>query len=212
MRRLRVAAEAYKLLIPVALCVILCFYFNLFILGSFILLFGLFILYFFRDPERVSDLDESFILSPADGKVIAVTPKEDQSFGCGRYQVVSIFMSPFDVHVNRSPVNGEILSLKYERGSFQAAYKDGVEKRNERNYIWLGNSEERFLVVQIAGVLARRILCYVREGEKVKRGQRIGMIVFGSRVDTYIPDGFEILVRRGNRVKAGLTPLAKRGG
>lgn len=206
------AEEAYRLLIPTTFLIILSFYFDLFVLGILSFLFGLFLLYFFRDPERNSDLDKNFLLSPADGKVLSVNLKQEDQFNLGRCHVISIFMSPFDVHVNRSPVDGEVLGLRYERGEFGAAFKEGVEKKNERNFILIGREGRKFLVVQIAGFFARRIFCYVKEGEKVKRGQRIGMIAFGSRVDTFIPEEFEILVKEGQKLKAGITPIAKRGG
>jgi len=122
---------------------------------------------------------------------------------------ISIFMSLTDVHVNRAPCEGSIERVQHRGGRFRLAFKKGIDDENERNYILLGRDGERFLVVQIAGFLARRIICYVREHDSVAKGAAVGMIAFGSRVDLYMPTTYEPLVEAGQKVKSGLTVLAR---
>jgi phosphatidylserine decarboxylase len=155
----------------------------------------LFLLIFFRDPERTPDGDG--MLSPADGKVRSID---------GR--AVSIFMNLHNVHVNRAPLAGNVKSIKYEKGAFSPAFL-GEAGKNENNKITLATEHGGVTVTQIAGFFARRIVCYVSEGENVTRGQRIGMIRFGSRVDVTVPENFKILISTGDKVKAGKTVIAK---
>ena len=123
---------------------------------------------------------------------------------------ISIFMSVSDVHVNRAPCEGTIEKVEHKSGRFKLAFKKGIDDENERNYILLRRGDERFLVVQIAGFLARRIICYVRERQSVAKGEAVGMIAFGSRVDLYMPTRYEPLVEAGQKVKSGLTVLARK--
>lgn len=175
--------------------------------------FGLLVLGFvgfFRDPDRIPPDGEGLIVSPADGKVVSVAkvahgPLLDQA-----ENRVSIFLSPLDVHVNRVPVAGVIEDLKYESGKFLAAYKDEASDRNEHNTLRILDQQGRRLsVVQIAGVLARRIVCRVKKGDFLERGARFGMIMFGSRTDVYLPIGSRIEVAEGQRVKAGETVIGR---
>ncbi|MCX7858044.1 MAG: phosphatidylserine decarboxylase family protein [Deltaproteobacteria bacterium] len=212
MKRIPVAGEAKRLLLPLLAIFLISFFLGQKILSILSFIFAIFVLYFFRDPERFTDLDKNFILSPADGKVLNLETKDYKDFELERCYVISIFMSPLDVHVNRSPCDGEILTVQHEPGRYYGAFKHGVEKTNERNYILLKDGDKKILVIQIAGFLARRIFCYVRKGMKVSRGQRIGMIAFGSRVDVCLPPDYDIIVRKGEKVKAGITPIAKRSG
>ncbi len=165
---------------------------------------------FFRDPERTPPGGAGLIVSPADGKVVSIAevshgPLMDQ--GGTR---VSIFLSPLDVHVNRIPVAGMIEDLKYERGKFLAAYKDEASDRNEQNILRILDQEGRRLsVAQIAGVLARRIVCRVKKGDFLERGAKFGMIMFGSRTDLYLPMGSRVEVAEGQRVKAGETIIGR---
>lgn len=212
MRKIPVASEAKRILYPSLAVFFISFLSGIKALSVLSFLIAIFVVYFFRDPERSTDLDENFIVSPADGKVLRVEAGDYGEFGKEKCIIVSIFMSPFDVHVNRSPTTAEIKALKYERGKFKSALRSGVEKKNERNYILMMSEDKKILVVQIAGFLARRIFCYLKEGMRVKRGERIGMIALGSRVDVFIPANYEIFVRKGQKVVAGVTPLAKKGG
>jgi phosphatidylserine decarboxylase len=167
--------------------------------------------YFFRDPARVTPIREGIVVSPADGRVSrivnAVPPKE---LGLGERSMarVSIFMSVFDSHVNRSPVSGKIERIVYHAGAFLNADLDKASENNERNSYLIAVGRERVAVVQIAGLIARRIVCFVREGASVGAGERIGMIRFGSRVDVYLPDSVRPLVAEGQTAIAGETVIA----
>ena len=212
MKKIPVAKEAKRLLLlPLAIFVVSLF-FGLRILCLLSLVFFAFLLYFFRDPERNTDIGEDFLTSPADGRVLRIEPASFENFGLEKCSLVSIFMSPFDVHINRSPAHAQILELRYLKGAFKGAFKKGVERLNERNYILMQAKGKKILVIQIAGFLARRIYCYLKEGMEVKRGERIGMIAFGSRVDVCLPEDYDIMVKEGEKVKAGITPIAKMRG
>ncbi|MCS7281005.1 MAG: phosphatidylserine decarboxylase family protein [Desulfobacterota bacterium] len=212
MKKIPVASEAKRVLFISLAIFFLSFVLNLKSLSIISVAFAIFILYFFRDPERVANVDSSYILSPADGKVMWIRHIDYEEFGIKRHNCISIFMSPFDVHVNRSPCDGLVKSVRYEPGKHFCAFKKDIETKNERNYIVLETHGEVVLLIQIAGFLARRIFSYVKEGEKVKRGDRIGMIAFGSRVDVCLPAKYEITVLEGQKVKAGITVIAKRRG
>lgn len=168
----------------------------------------LFIGHFFRDPERVGPEDAEAVASPADGKVIKVSREADPVSGETR-QVVAIFMNVFNVHVNRMPVSGKVELIRYIPGKFVNASFDKASTDNERNILVVtGKGNQRFTVVQIAGLIARRIVCWAEPADKLKRGERFGMIKFGSRVDLYMPDGYVPTVSVGQKVVAGETALA----
>lgn len=169
-----------------------------------LVLVGAFMAYFFRDPERTPPGVPGAILAPADGRVVQVRPRVEDGF-VGAAQQVSIFLSPLDVHVNRSPVSAVVADVEYRAGSFLAAYRAEASERNERTSLALQGESVRVVVRQIAGVLARRIVCRVRRGDRLEAGQRFGMIKFGSRMDLVVPVGVEISVRVGDRVRAGET-------
>ena len=165
---------------------------------------------FFRDPERVSPPGEGLVLSPADGKVVGVKRVEKEGFFAGAETRVSIFLSPLDVHVNRAPVRGKVEEVRYQKGSFFAAYKEEASQDNEKNALSLVDARGRRLgVVQIAGVLARRIICYVKKGDALEQGQRFGLIMFGSRVDLFLPAGTHVDVVEAQRVRAGETVIGR---
>ncbi|MBC16510.1 Phosphatidylserine decarboxylase proenzyme [Pseudodesulfovibrio profundus] len=169
-----------------------------------------FVGHFFRDPERVAPEDADAVCSPADGKVIKVTREEDPITGEKR-QVIAIFMNVFNVHVNRMPVSGKIEQVRYVPGKFINASFDKAHKDNERNIVVVtGKGNQRFTMVQIAGLIARRIVCWAEPMDKLKRGERFGLIKFGSRVDLYMPDGYVPTVSVGQKVIAGETPLAEK--
>ena len=156
---------------------------------------------FFRDPERRVPGVPGAVVAPADGKVMDVAPVDDPWVGPATR--VSIFLSPLDVHVNRAPVGGLVASVDYAAGSFKAAYKAAASEVNERCTVALEGESARVVVRQIAGVLARRIVCRVRPGDKLTRGERFGLIRFGSRTDLVVPRGTDIRVRVGDRVRGG---------
>lgn len=173
------------------------------------LLLTAFVSYFFRDPERISPDDEDVVVSPADGKVILVEKIFDDRFVNEHVYKVSIFMSVFDVHVNRLPFAGEVEKIQYTPGSFYAANTDQGGLANENCAVILNNTKKnfRFAIVQVAGLVARRIVCWLEKGDRVERGSRFGLIRFGSRVDIYLPQQIQIEVRSGQRVKAGETVI-----
>jgi phosphatidylserine decarboxylase len=167
--------------------------------------------YFFRDPPRVTPIREGLVVSPADGRVslIAnVVPPRELELGERPLPRVSVFMSVFDCHVNRSPLAGRVERIVYRAGKFLNADLDKASEDNERNGLVIAGASGRIGVVQIAGLVARRILCFVREGQNLGAGDRFGMIRFGSRLDIYLPEGTRILVAEGQTVLAGETVLA----
>ena len=167
--------------------------------------------YFFRDPQRVTPTRDGILVSPADGRVSRVTnalPPQELGLGERPLPRVSIFMSVFDCHVNRSPASGRIERIDYHPGAFVSADLDKASEGNERNSLVIATDKGRIGVVQIAGLVARRIVCFVRQGATVAAGERIGMIRFGSRLDVYLPDGVRPLVAEGQTAVAGETILA----
>ena len=170
--------------------------------------------YFFRDPPRVSPLGSNWVLSPADGVLSAIqpaVPPAELELGSATLTRVSVFMNVFNVHVNRSPVDGRIEAMAYRAGRFFNASLDKASELNERQAMKLATDAGPALgVVQIAGLIARRIVCYKKPGDRVAAGERIGLIKFGSRVDVLLGPEWDILVRPGLRVRAGSSALARR--
>ena len=180
-------------------------------LGWISTMLTLWCVYFFRDPERVTPVREGVVVAPADGRVSRVTnavPPKDLNLGERALPRVSIFMSVFDCHVNRSPVTGKVERIVYHHGSFISADLDKASEANERNSFLINTGKGKVGVVQIAGLIARRIVPFVREGASLGAGERIGMIRFGSRVDVYLPEGAKFLVAEGQTAIAGETILA----
>jgi phosphatidylserine decarboxylase len=171
----------------------------------------LWVAYFFRDPPRVTPIADGLVVAPADGRVSLIThaiPPADIRLGDKPLPRISIFMSVFDCHVNRSPVTGRIERIVYRAGKFLNADLDKASEDNERNALVLMTSGGRVAVVQIAGLIARRIVCTVREGESLVAGERFGMIRFGSRLDIYLPEGGKPMVSEGQTAIAGETAIA----
>ena len=167
-----------------------------------------FVLYFFRDPDRIIPDAEDAVVSPADGKVILVEKMFDDRFVNEHAYKISIFMSVFDVHVNRLPFTGKVEKIQYKAGSFYAANTDHGGLSNEHCAVLVSTSKNfQYAVVQIAGLVARRIVCWVEKGDTVERGKRFGLIRFGSRVDIYLPQNMQVEVRSGQRVRAGETVI-----
>jgi phosphatidylserine decarboxylase len=169
---------------------------------------GAFFAYFFRDPERVIPVDEGLVVAPADGKVMIAGPADGRWGPPGEWKQITIFLSPMDVHINRTPVDGVVTRVEYRPGTFLPAYKDEASG-NELNEIWLDHHGERVVVRQIVGVLARRIVCRIVEGQQLARGERIGLMKFGSRMDVFVPPHAEIVVSVGQQTVAGETVLAR---
>ena len=208
----KIHQEGYKFLIIAALITIVLYFLSSF-LGLICLLLTIWVYYFFRDPERISINDENYLVSPADGLVMDISeingPKElgleNKSF-----KKISIFMNVFDCHVNRSPCSGKISEILYKPGKFLNASLDKASEDNERNYYKITNNHgENIIVVQIAGLIARRIVSEISENQDVQQGSKIGMIRFGSRVDIYF-ENYEPLVKINQKTIAGETLLAKK--
>ena len=181
---------------------------------TYLTLFGLLVTFcfcgFFRDPDRVIPNQPDGIVSPADGKVISVGPVDGTSFYEGSCQKISIFMSVFNVHVNRVPFDGKIKNVGYHPGKFFAANLDKASLQNEHNAVFLETADGKLIcTVQVAGLIARRIICKVQSGDDVCKGQRYGMICFGSRLDVYLPDDAEIEVTVGDKVKSGSSVIGR---
>jgi phosphatidylserine decarboxylase len=171
---------------------------------------GGFFAYFFRDPERAIPTEPGVIVSPADGLVIRVDEVEENEFLTSPSRYVAIFMNIFDVHVNRSPVAGTVTEMRHQAGEYMAASRPDAASRNEQQAILLENAAGRqVMVVQIAGLLARRIIPFVKPGYNLARGERLGLICFGSRVDLYLPRDSQIEVKTGDRVKAGSSIIGR---
>ena len=170
--------------------------------------FAVFALQFFRDPARVPPTDADAVISPADGRIVCVEKVRDPHLDRDALKI-SVFMNVFNVHSNRSPVDGEIKGRWYTPGSFVNADFDKASTENERNALWIQAARGDVLCVQIAGLIARRILCYVRTGDRLARGQRYGFIRFGSRVDVYLPTDARAEVSIGQKVTGGRTILAR---
>jgi len=180
-------------------------------IGGLLLASAAFVCYFFRDPERTIPTASGLLLSPADGKVVAITPQVNaaqEPIGT----LVSIFLSVFDVHINRSPVSGTVLDVHYLPGKFLPAFRSQASAMNEQNIVTFQADDVHVVVKQIAGILARRIVCKVKAGERVSAGERFGLIRFGSRVDILIPQDFTLRVGLGERVRGGQSVLASHRG
>jgi phosphatidylserine decarboxylase len=163
---------------------------------------------FFRDPQRDTPQGTAHIIAPADGKVVAVRTVEDLEFFHSRVQQISIFMSPLDVHVNRNPISGVVRYTRYVPGEYFAAFEDKASEKNEQMIVGVENSLGKVLFKQIAGFVARRIVCKLNVGDTVTAGARFGMIKFGSRVDVLVPTDAVVRVKIGDRTVAGETVLA----
>ena len=208
----KIHTEGYKFL-AIAIIITIFLYLISTFLGLIGLVLSIWVYYFFRDPERISINNENYLTSPADGEVLMVHevdgPKE-LGLENKKFTKISIFMNIFDCHVNRTPCEGKIAEILYKPGKFLNASLDKASEDNERNYYKIINSKgQEVIVVQIAGLIARRIVCESIKDQQLQQGQRIGMIRFGSRADVYF-ENYEVLVKVGQKTIAGETLLAKR--
>jgi len=172
---------------------------------------GAFMTYFFRDPERRVPSGDGLVVSPADGRVMIAGPSDQRWAPAGDWLQVTIFLSPLDVHINRAPNEGRVTRVEYRPGQFRPAYREDASQ-NECNELWIDRNGETIIVRQIVGVLARRIVCRIHEGERVTRGQRIGLMKFGSRMDVFLPARAELTVAVGQTVVGGETVIARLSG
>ena len=175
------------------------------IAGAILVFLAAFIFYFFRDPERVIPTDPAAVVSPADGRVVVVTDEENVGRPGKR---VSIFLAIWNVHVNRSPAAGTITTMKYSPGKFSAAMRECASSDNEQNVISLSTDAGDLIFKQIAGLIARRVVCWKKAGDRVVRGERIGLVRFGSRADLWLPRDSELLVKVGDHVAGGSSVVA----
>jgi len=208
----RIHTVGYKFLVIAILITIFSYLFSTF-LGLIGFVLSIWVYYFFRDPERISINDDSYLTSPADGEVLMVHeisgPKE-LGLENKKFTKISIFMNVFDCHVNRTPCAGKISEIFYKPGKFLNASLDKASESNERNYYKIINNQgEDVIVVQIAGLIARRIVCESSKNQELKQGDRIGMIRFGSRADVYF-ENYKPLIKIGQKTIAGETLLAKK--
>ena len=165
-------------------------------------------LFFFRDPERSATVSAATVLSPADGRVMVAGPPTGESTPAGNWQQISIFLSPMDVHVNRMPVSGLVTGVRYHPGRFLPAYRAEAGDLNEFTEVWVDHDGETIVVRQIVGMLARRIVCRAKEGDRVTAGQRFGVMKFGSRMDIFLPVTARLLVKPDDRVVGGVSAMA----
>lgn len=201
-----IAAEGFPFIIPMSGATFFFFLIGRPLIGYMALLLTLFVLYFFRDPNRAVPKEENLILSPADGKIIDL--REEYNEKIGKVTTISIFLSIFDVHVNRFPVTGELIEREYRHGRFFPAFKAEASKLNEQNRLTIKSKESTIIVKQIGGVIARRIVCWAEKGDFLVTGERFGMIRFGSRVEISLPPTVIIKTQIGKRVKGGQSIIA----
>ena len=201
--RIPFAKEGYMFIIP-----LIIFTWGFFTLSWFWAsgIFGglfIFVTWFFRDPERTIPKDPDAIVSPGDGKVVEIVPENDSLLEQDGYTRISVFLNVFNVHVNRIPITGKIQAYRYNKGKFLNASSHKASLDNEQSAILLNNGHVTILVKQIAGLIARRIVCWAKEGDEFERGQRYGLIRFGSRMDIFVPEGTDIKVKIGDIVNGG---------
>ena len=198
--------DAYKFALPPLIAGAVCLIPGWKLAAAILIFLGLFVFYFFRDPERTIPSEPGSVVSPADGHVVQIA---DELLDSVMGHRISIFLAIWDVHVQRSPVAGTIAEVEYRPGKFYAAMRSAASVENEQNIITVQTPGGALVFKQIAGAIARRVICWKRAGETVSRGERIGLIRFGSRVDVWLPMEAEVVVRRGQKVKGGESLLAK---
>jgi len=195
-------------MLAIAVSIVAHYYFPfLYLLSVVLVMLALFVAYFFRNPEREISADPHLILSPADGHVSSIKPIDANDLSAGN--VVSVFLSVFDVHVNRTPIAGRITNVTYRKGKFLNALNHRSSAENEQNIITVQNDLLTVTFTQIAGVIARRIVFWKKIGDTLKPGERVGLIKFGSRTDIYLPTQVEVIVKKGDRVIGGKTTIGK---
>jgi len=203
-----IALEGLPFILPLVILFLVFLFLGLFRTSLVFFLMSAFAVWFFRNPERNVPEDEKAILSPADGRVLKVEELVEDEILMKPVKKVSIFMSVFNVHVNRMPFSGTVRKIRYTPGKFLAANLDKASKLNERNAVLVeGKDGGEILTTQIAGLIARRIVCWVKEGVLVDKGERFGLIRFGSRLEVFMPPDVRVAVKEGDRVRAGETTI-----
>lgn len=203
-----IVREGFPFIVPLGAVTLVCFIAGFIGLSALLLLLTLFVVWFFRNPQRTAPEDRRLVISPADGKVIRIEETTSEELPGRTFRKISIFMNVFSVHVNRMPCAGEVFSIRYRPGKFLSADLDKASELNERNAVLLRMADGREIItIQIAGLIARRIVCWLKEGMQVQKGERFGLIRFGSRVEVFMPLEASILVKVGDKVKAGETPI-----
>ena len=203
------AKEAWPFVLPFVILAVILFLFRHPGYGTAALVVGLVVLLFFRIPTRQYAGDAELVVSPADGVITRVDLIEDPQIGPGRYHRIVTFLSVFNIHVQRAPATGDVTVSHYAAGRKVAAFREDAGDVNEKHLtVFRRTNGDLVGMRQIAGLLARRVVCYLKEGDKVQRGELMGVIKFGSRVDVLVPESYKVLVQKGDRVRDGLTPLA----
>ena len=203
-----IVLEGFLFILPLLVLTVVFASFGITWLAVLLLVLTLFVTNFFRNPERVIPTDGNAVVSPADGRVLKIEEVEGNGLVTGKCKKVSIFMNIFNVHVNRAPYAGTVKAIRYQEGKFFNASLDKASDLNEKNSVLVETSDGReILTIQIAGLVARRIVCWVKEGMNIERGERFGLIRFGSRLEVFMPVDTEILVRVGDKVRAGETKI-----
>jgi phosphatidylserine decarboxylase len=205
----KIAPEGYPFIIIFAIITVFAYIFGKPWVAAFSLCITFFMVFFFRDPERNAPKGKGLFVSPADGKIILIKDIHEKDYLKSDSKEISIFMSPFDVHVNRAPCEGEVSVVHYSPGKFMAAYKDDSSIKNENIVMVLKGKNGNILVRQVAGFIARRAVCKAKVGDILKTGERYGIIKFSSRLDVYLPVDTKIKVHLGEKVKAGETILGE---
>ena len=200
--------EGYPFIIPLALFSVFLAFVGMRWLALLFCVLTFFVTWFFRNPERHIPAGDEIIVSPADGRILKIEEVEGSPFGEGRRRKISIFMNVFNVHVNRAPCSGKIQSIRYHKGRFLSANLEKASELNEKNAILIRtDSGIDIVTIQIAGLIARRIVCWIKEEMHIQKGERFGMIRFGSRLEVIMPLEAKVSVHEGDRVKAGETPI-----
>jgi phosphatidylserine decarboxylase len=203
-----IAREGFPFIIFSLILTVLVTFFGIMWLAILLAAVTVFIICFFRNPERYFQDNAKLVICPADGKVIKIEEVDINGTITGRFKKISIFMNVFNVHVNRAPYNGTVETIAYHKGKFLSANLDKASAENERNEIMIRTEDDRVLwVVQIAGLIARRIVCWTHEGAQIEKGERFGLIRFGSRVEVFLPFDSRVVVHPGDKVKAGRTTI-----
>jgi phosphatidylserine decarboxylase len=197
-----IVKDAFPFLLPLLTLAAGAFALGWSVAGIVFTAMAIFVAFFFRNPKREIPMDPRIIVSPADGKVVKIEHVANVT-------KMSIFLSIFDVHVNRSPISGRIEAMDYKRGSFKAAFDHAASVENERNIIMVSQGNIKLVFTQIAGIVARRIVCWKKVGDVVEKGEPVGLIRFGSRVDVVFPAGAEVTVETGTRVRGGSSPIGR---
>lgn len=207
--RAPIAVEGIPFVVIAGIITVLFYVTDLIIPAVLFSLVTLFIVWFFRNPERSVPPGENNVISPADGKIIHISEVQENRILNKKMLKISIFMNVFNVHVNRFPLTGKVVDIVYNPGKFVSANLDKASLENEQNAVVLKTpAGEKIIFIQIAGLIARRIVCWIKKGQEAKRGERFGLIRFGSRVDVYLPAGTDVKVSLGDKVKAGESILA----